>query len=460
MKTMKILFSLFAFLIVAVAASFFAENTSSGAFALAMAVPLVVGSLNIQTSDDARQEKQKLVDQMSGMLETLKSEKRNFTPAEDENYRKLDRQLDYVIGELKRLEAEERSALEAAARAGGFPMMAKPEKWKNPQGQEIRTFGKHESIATATAEKSAPGQIGAILRGLVLGKWDGVSSETRAALATTTSGVEVPAFMLSSLLDRTRAKSLIFNAGAKFVEMQGTTLTIGKVTGDASISVKLENDAFPDNSMTFSPLELKAHTIGAVITLSNELLQDGANMSLAIESALIGALAAKIDQLALFGSGSNEPRGLNATTGVVSVDGAGVISFASLADAWQQISANNARPNAVALSPRDYSKLLTAATPDGLFVGKPKLFDGVNFDFSSVIPVNLGVGENESIAFMGTFEDVIVGIRQGMTFELSGVAGESFQRNQTMIRVLWRGDIAIPKPEQFAKITGLTATGS
>ena len=462
MKTRRILFGLFILLIAALASSFFTENVESGFFAMSLAAPLVIGSLNLQTSDDAKQERKKVWDLMESMLGQVKNEKRNFSAAESQKWDELKHDYELLTQEVSRLEGEERSSLEAAARmagnlfGGGF---SSPEKWINAQGQEIRTFRKGESISQAFRRKEVPGEIGAIIRGLVTGRWTGVSSESRAALATTTSGVEIPAFMLGSILDRTRAKSLIFKAGAQFVEMQGNTLTIGKVTGDATISVKSENDAFPDNSMTFSPLELKAHTIGAVVTISNELLQDGANMAQAIETALIGALAEKLDQLALFGVGSTVPRGLNATTGVISVPGGGLIAWPTLASAWQQISTANGRANTTLLSPRDYSQLLSLEATDGHFVGVPKLFESVNFDFSSAIRTNLGTGENESIAFMGNFADVLVGLRQGVTLEISGVAGEAFQRNQSMIRVLWRGDIGFAKPTEFAKITGLT-TGS
>ncbi|MCO5255662.1 MAG: phage major capsid protein, partial [Lentimicrobium sp.] len=262
----------------------------------------------------------------------------------------------------------------------------------------------------------------------------------------------------ASVIDAARARSVVLSAGAKTIVMDSATMTIARQLTDPLFEIKLENEAFSDNpDMEFDGVSLTASTIGTIVTMSRELAADSPNAAVAIENAIVKALAVKLDQLALMGTGINEPTGLNATVGVQEVDllGTSSVDYTVLIDLWTKLALANHDTTAFLLNPRDIGNLAKMRNDLGMNYIAPDLISGIKRLHTTSIPANLGTGTDESIAFAGDFSKLLWGVRQGMQLEVSTTSGDTFKKHQVIIKCTWRGDFALEQPAAFAKAVNI-----
>ena len=76
---------------------------------------------------------------------------------------------------------------------------------------------------------------------------------------------------------------------------------------------------------------------------------------------------------------------------------------------------------------------------------------------------NLGVGTNESQAFIGQFDQFALGLRSSLQIEVSRDTGyydgsaqqSSFSKDQTVLRAILRSDWQLLHSGAFAEVTGI-----
>jgi HK97 family phage major capsid protein len=61
------------------------------------------------------------------------------------------------------------------------------------------------------------------------------------------------------------------------------------------------------------------------------------------------------------------------------------------------------------------------------------------------------------VAFVGDWRQYVIGLRSDIRLEVSRVAGTAFEKDQTLIRVVWRGDGLLLQPRAFTVMSGITA---
>jgi len=77
------------------------------------------------------------------------------------------------------------------------------------------------------------------------------------------------------------------------------------------------------------------------------------------------------------------------------------------------------------------------------------------------IPVNNTKGSSNasSEAYVGDWTEMLIGSRTDLTLEISRAAGDSsgsaFRNLQVWIRIYWRGDVQLARPENFVLIDGI-----
>ena len=75
--------------------------------------------------------------------------------------------------------------------------------------------------------------------------------------------------------------------------------------------------------------------------------------------------------------------------------------------------------------------------------------------------MNLGVGTNESEAYIGDFSQVLVGMRSDLVIEASREAtigsDNAWAQLQVHIRAYLRADVALLHPEHFVVLSGILA---
>ncbi len=409
-----------------------------------------------------RDKRNAVLREMQDLLDRAEKQHRALTQDEERRWNELDHEAD-------RLALEIRKAGVTGNRCVPF------ERLGDPVGRKAATFLRSTDKLADLVPDRLPGgpasdelRFGRLVVGLATGNWEGREAERRA-LATTpgsAGGYLVPDTLAAEVLDLARAKTVCLQAGAVTVPMTSSTLRLATVTADPTPTWRAENTELTPATMTFGSIELQAKTLAIWLPVSIELMEDAPNAAEVIENAVAGAMAVAFDRAALVGSGTgSEPLGLMNASGlslvVVGSGNGGVpTSYQPLVQGVQLIRMANQEPNAVIMSPR------TAGTFDGLVdstgqpLTPPPAVSALKRFETTSLPDNLTVGTSTdcSVAFVGDFSQLAIGLRTDLLIEverpLGGVEGRSLQ---AVVRCYLRGDVAVLRPSAFAKVTGLRA---
>jgi len=280
--------------------------------------------------------------------------------------------------------------------------------------------------------------------------------EFMAALASDSAaggGFLVPSELSRTLIDKARAKSAVMQAGAVSVPMTSDRLTMARVATDPSFAVVGENTAITEANPTFASVGFTAHKIAGLIKLSRELVDDAANISQQIEDVLAKAFAAELDRLALVGSGTNEPNGLENISGIGSTGSVTAIAWSDIHNAATAVRALNHRPNAYVLHPTIAGDLDVLTSGDGsssaaLWLGNPPSIDNIERHVTT--------NATTALAFMADWSYFAIALRQDPLIEITTEGGDAFEKHQVYIKLTWRGDVNVLDPAAFHMLSGIT----
>ncbi len=350
------------------------------------------------------------------------------------------------------------------------------------KGRELRTYRHGESISAAhraagADEGEKPLSVGRCIRALLTNQIDDLEPHERRAMlagSDTGGGYLLTSPLSSALVDLARSAAVCLRAGALTVPMETSELSIARLTQDPTATWKMEGQSFTSNDMLFDRIVLRPKTLVAAVPISVELAMDAPNAAGLIDAALAAALGLKLDQAALLGSGAGaEPRGVvnEPGGGTVAAVGANMGgSYAKLTEAIGKIFNANFTGEAGGLSlvlhPRDMESLdsLLDTTNQPL---APTPWAGALKKFTTTsLPVNLGGGSNESNAVVGSFGEMVIGVRTQIVVQVldagSIVDQVGVTRNATsdlirIVRAFLRADVAILRPSWFTVLTGILA---
>lgn len=323
-----------------------------------------------------------------------------------------------------------------------------------------QTFAEHFK-ATYTAEEQNL-NLGRLLKGVVLGDWNGAELERKAMLTSVPSagGFLIPSVLSNRIIDLARNQSVLVAAGAGTVPMTSSTLDMARVVSDPSVAWYAENGTIAETDMTFGRMQFSAKKMACVARISNELLEDAANSQSIIESAIGAVMALELDRTGLFGTGVGQPLGIANTASL----GSSQASIGTLADydafltAIFEIMGYNFKPTAAIYSPRTamkLAKLQTGIASDETKLIPPDDFKALTKFVSSQVPNTLG-GGSDSSAFVGDFSQYLFALRSDIRLEVSREADTAFMKDQTLIRAVWRGDGQVAQSRAFGLLSGIS----
>ncbi len=376
-----------------------------------------------------------------------------FTTFETAN-KQLDESVASIRDRLARLEqAAARDAAQSAWKAGREPIWLRGES-----GERMRLLRPSENLAEVWGTAQAtPGEI---VRGLATGRW--TDAAEKAALgggSATSGGVLLSPAVSATIIDLARARSAVVRAGAMTVPMQTGEVRIAQITADPTVSWKPENVTLTASDPTFGSVTLRARTLAVLTKIGLETVQDAANLERFVEQVFAGALAAEIDRVALVGTGAAEqPLGLQNVPGVGTATSVGSPNWNDLVDAMTTVRYSNGEPSAAILNPRDVGTLgKLVGTSNDHYIAPPSALSGMQILHTTNVPRNLGGGANESLAFVGDFSNLWIGVRSDLRIDATGEAGDSFAALQLWIRGYIRLDVAVVRPNHFVVLSGITA---
>jgi HK97 family phage major capsid protein len=401
-----------------------------------------------------KQQAHAALERRSALVNDLKAVEADTSLSDSERRSKAEA----IAAGIAQAEAEARTAVEAGEREAEVRVLSAssslPGAFGSRQTREDVPFRSGDSFASLAGRTATPEDFGDYVRSVYRG-------ETRTNVEGTQSagGFLVPKEYSASVLDLTRNKARVIQAGAQVVPMSSSELQMAKVDGDPSAAWRNESAAIATGDLTFGAVQFKAKSLAVLVKASRELVEDASNFGQVLQTALADSFAVKLDAAALYGTGvSPEPLGIKATSGVTKAPigaNGGPAAWAPLASGVQAIRAANFEPTAMILSERSESALSSIAGSDGHYVAPPLYIADIARYATSQVPNNLTVGSSNDTSdiFIGDFTYAHLGVRT--EFQLQ-VLRERFADTGEVGFVAWvRADVQVSRPAAFHVVTGV-----
>lgn len=158
---------------------------------------------------------------------------------------------------------------------------------------------------------------------------------------------------------------------------------------------------------------------------------------------------------------SLEPLGVLNTAGVQEVlptiDGFAFADYDEMSEAVELIETANGTPNAVIYAPRTKAQINRLKDTTGQPLQAPPFWGELATLSTNQVPVNItqGASSNTSLAFVGDFSQMFVGVRQDLNLQFDRTGGEALERFQLRIRMTARWDVALARPSHFCVVKGI-----
>jgi HK97 family phage major capsid protein len=268
-------------------------------------------------------------------------------------------------------------------------------------------------------------------------------------------------------IDLARSMSVLVNAGAITLPLSTTETRVVKVTQDPAAGWHQELEALTSTQVQLGAVTLRSRTIGAVIDLSQELVEDAPNAYTAVTQTLAAAVAKQLDRALFRGIDDDNPfTGVlddpNVSVTDMGTDGAAPTDYDEIVDAIEDCWTANSEPDVRIEHPRtsaQYAKLKEATTNAPLV--PPPVLAQLRTLRSTQVPVDQthGSANNASSMVVGNFGVngawVILGMRSNFRIETSREAGDAFENLGVKVRIWGRFDLAIGRPTHLARVEGL-----
>ncbi len=262
--------------------------------------------------------------------------------------------------------------------------------------------------------------IGGFMRSLVTGPQTSAEFAALGDAPGTAGGYLVPEILSAQLIDLFRKRTVVLRAGAMTLPLASDRHSFARLTADATAAWRAEGVQIAESEPTFGKITFYPKSLAVNVRCSREVLEDSSLIDQAIERSLLESFPVEVDRVALLGAGALEPLGLRNEAGLNEITGiAALTDYSDFVDAWKLLLDDNVPdPTAAIISNRDWATLNKLEDTTGQPLMIPPAIADLPFLATSAIPTNLGGGANESIAFLGYFPDLILGMRSELRIEV------------------------------------------
>jgi HK97 family phage major capsid protein len=423
---------------------------------------------NLQKQRDAK------VAGMKMLLATAEAEGRVMSGPESDRFDQLEREIGKIDAGIGKDDSTEQflGRMHASAQPPMVDVNAGPaaviEGWRDSAtGKIIPVLSKGQSFKAAVRKDSTERSkfsFGAYIRAMALGT---DNREIRMALGENsigTGGATVPTDLLADVIDRLRNEAAVMRAGTLTVPLPTEVTNVARLDTDPITTWKAENAQFGTGDPTFDRVTFTAKTLGCLVLVSRELLQDSSNIDEVLLNSFAKSMALSLDLAALIGDGTTVdpggPVGITNTAGVGSysmgTNGAAPTNYAPVVDAIQiMLSANAKMPTAAVMAPRTICEFANAVDTLGQPMRRPDLIADLPFIPTNQIPINdtQGTSNAASKIIVGDFSQLMVGIRSELRIE---ILKERYADYLQMGFLCWlRADVQCKHPQSFSKVIGV-----
>lgn len=289
------------------------------------------------------------------------------------------------------------------------------------------------------------------------------------------AGVLVPTEYSTELIELLREVSVIRAAGPRILPMDSGSIQIPKQTSGSSGSYLGESAAVSMSEPAFGSIKLVWKKLGVMVALSNDLLRFAAFGADAIarDDAVFGIR--ETEEVAFLRSQGTEhtPKGLlywcpaaNKFNAQASYDLTKVTQDLAIAVLKLRNGLSRMISPVWFISPTTEMYLMTVRDTNGNWAFRDEMLMGKLWGFpyfsTTNIPVNLGSGDKSEI-YLVDMADVILGESNNLEVDASNTAAydpgtglvSSFQKDQTLIRVIAHHDLGVRHEQSLAVIEGV-----
>jgi len=277
----------------------------------------------------------------------------------------------------------------------------------------------------------------------------------------------------TKFIDLARSQSVCFKAGAQTANMRSSELVVAGLTTDPTSSWRPETVSVTSSNLVFEKTTLRAKTLACIVPVSIEFLEDASNGASLIESTIRLAMAQKLDEAGLMGSGASaEPLGLHAHSDVNAIASVGTPTDWSHPDLAvgdiEQANFSGSTPELAwvqASRDRDTYSQLQDTTNQPLQM--PYRLAQVPQYHTTSIDTDEGGSSNESTGYVGHFPSMLFGMKtNGVVVRIldsgnvTDSSSDSWNATDQLMRHIvayLRADVAILRPTFFTKMSGITA---
>ena len=298
---------------------------------------------------------------------------------------------------------------------------------------------------------------GSFLRAMIIGPSNDMEKRALAEGTDSAGGFTVPDILSARLIDKLRAASTVVQAGAQTVPLTSDVSYMAKLLTDPSPAWRAENGSIAESDPTFGRVTMTARSLGVLIKVSRELLEDSINIGTALPNVIATAMAAELDRVALLGSGTApEPRGVANFSSLTSNGWAGgeLVDYSPLIKARSALRGVNADATAFVMHPRDEGALFETVDSTGQPLQIPPALASIPMLTTTKIATNGGVGTNQSKIFAGDWSKLMIGVRHQIRIEVLKERYADF--NQYAFVAVLRADVAAEHEAAFTVLSGVT----
>ena len=275
--------------------------------------------------------------------------------------------------------------------------------------------------------------------------------EKRAPITTSTAGEIVPTIHRpDQYIEPFRNNLLARRLGVRVLSGLSGNLSIPKYGTGTTTGWVAENAALSTGDMTFDSVTLAPKHAGGIAEMSRQLLQQSSpSIEQLVRDDLSAMLAQAIDSALIKGGGTNEPKGVLATTGVQTAS-LSTLSWANVLAMLQKLDLVNAGAANFVGSTKVRAKLqgtLKASGIAGYLMEGGKVAD-LPAHFSNQVPEKTG-SPNTGRLIAGDWSQVMLGIWSEVDLLVNPYESTAYSKGNVLVRAMSTVDIAVRHPEAF-----------
>lgn len=270
-------------------------------------------------------------------------------------------------------------------------------------------------------------------------------------------------------IDALRPNLVTANLGARMMSGLKGDIAIPALNAKTAVGFVAENAApGSEGAPTFRQVTMSPKTIAQYVDLSRKLMmQSDPSVEQVIRDDMLRQFAAKIDEVAIEGGGSNEPTGITQTSGIGSVaigTNGGAITYAAAVNLEREVAIDNALGGRLSYltNPKVVASMRTTSRQSSGVEGNFILNDsntllGYGVASSTLVPSDLTKGTSSGVCsalIFGNFADLMIGLFGGLDVLVDPYTGSS--TGATRVAMFQDVDVAVRHAESFAAILDIT----